>query len=122
MGGRITQNILNKAHTQDKAHGKLKWEVLKKLLLESNLKVKEEHENYLTIDIDKTNGSIEVFPIYNIKNFDGAFVHVQLWFYKFKSENDFYAREVKQKKTVSEALSYINYIIDVVTSDNKSGG
>ena len=122
MKRRIQQSIIKKANTQDKAHGKHKWEILKSLLLESNLKVKEEHENYLTIDIDKTNGSIEVFPIYNIKNFDGAFVHVQLWFYEFKRNNDFYEREVKQRKTVSEALSYINYIINEVTFDNKNGG
>lgn len=122
MGSRITRNILNKAQTQDKSHGKLKWEVFKKLLLESNIKVKEEYENYLTINIDKTNGSIEIFPIYEINGFDGAFVHVQLWFYDFKSKNNFYEREIKQRKTVSEALSYINYIINEVTLDNKNGG
>ena len=122
MKRRIQQSIIKKANTQDKKHGKHKWEILKSLLLESSLNVKEHQENYLTIDIEGTNGDIEVFPIYHTSCFDGSFVHVQLWFYEFKRNNNFYEREVKQRKTVSEALSYINYIINEVTFDNKNGG
>ena len=121
MKRRIRRSIIDKASTQDKKHGKHKWEILKSLLLESSLNVKEHQENYLTIDIEGTNGDIEVFPIYHTTCFDGSFVHVQLWFYEFKRNSNFYEREVRQKKTITEALNSINYIISEVTYDNKHG-
>ncbi|PTJ26013.1 hypothetical protein BU035_10055 [Staphylococcus simulans] len=119
----INKATINKARTFEKKLGKQKWDKLKSLLLQTRHDVVKNGENELFLKIPgEKRADIEIFPKYNVHTWDQSFVHVQLWFYDFKTtrfQEEFNKNEEREHNNTVEAMNHINFILDIIREEKK---
>lgn len=119
----INKSVINKGRTFQKKIGKQEWMKFKELLLQTKLNIVQHSENELFVKIPgEERADIEIFPIYNIYTWNQSFVHIQLWFYDFKTKKckDWFKENGNlQHDNIVEAMNYINDIIHVIAVDKR---
>lgn len=113
----IQKRFIQKSLTYDKQLSSDKWYKLKELIRESGIDIKIDRDNemFLTID-DKAD--IELYPLHD---YNGEFVHIQLWYYKFRSDrlNQLHLEKHHNYSGIPAAMEYINTIYRDVNMDKK---
>lgn len=106
----IQKHIFNKGLTYEKQAANNKWEKFKMLIIESGIAIKSVSDNEILLYIENTKkADIEIFPVHGIGS---EFVHIQLWYYKFKLPEV----EVKHQNhnhrfcSIPGAIRYLNSI------------
>lgn len=119
----INKTIINKARTFEKKLGKQEWNKFKELLLKTKHKIKHSSDNEMFLKIPgEERADIEIFPIYEFNTWDQSFIHIQLWFYDFKTDRfkELFDKEEKhQHNNIVEALNYINFILRIIRDDKR---
>ncbi|UXS76351.1 hypothetical protein [Staphylococcus chromogenes] len=119
----INKTIINKARTFEKKLGKQKWNKFKELLLQTKYKIVHLSDSELFLKIPgEERADIEIFPIYELNTWDQSFIHIQLWFYDFKTDGFkelFDKKEKHQHNNIVEALNYINFILSIIQEDKR---
>lgn len=114
----FNKSLIRKSLTYEKTIAKDKWIKLQELIRESgvNIKIDRNDEMFLTVDYKV---DIELYPLNN--DYNGEFVHVQLWYYKFEAErlNQIHLETSHNFSGIPAAFEYINRIYWDVNIDKR---
>lgn len=116
----IQKRFIQKSLTYDKQLSSNKWYKLKELIRESGIDIKIDRDNEMFLTIDDR-ADIELYPLHD---YNGEFVHIQLWYYKFRSDrlNQLHLEKHRNYSGIPAAMEYINTIYRDVNMDKKLKG
>ncbi|MBO0376889.1 hypothetical protein [Staphylococcus warneri] len=117
----IQRPIFNKGYTFERKAAHEKWLKLVNLLKQTDLPIKYESETENEMFIIIPGENIADIELYFKPEINGEFVHIQLWYYRFK------IRKIEEKhneqnhnfKSIYDAMTYINSILRDVAFDRK---
>lgn len=116
----FNKNIISKSITYENKISKDKWLKLQEIIRVSGVDIKIDRDNEMFLSIEgEERADIELFPLKN--QYNGEFVHVQLWYYTFFNErlNNKYLETNHSFSGIPATLEFINSLYRDVKFDKK---